>query len=113
MPGDTERQDLSEIYRGTAVSAAARRIALIRAGNRCSYTGCNLALVSSSGDPIAEVCHIESVSRGSPRYSASRFLQERGMAVIENLIVLCPTHHRLVDSDVITYPVEWLRRVKE
>lgn len=92
--------------------AKARRITLIRAGNRCAYPGCQIALFDSSGTPMAEVANIEAISPGGPRYNAN-WAEQQPIADIENLIVLCPNHHRLVDSDPIKYSVDWLRKAKK
>jgi hypothetical protein len=60
---------------------------------------------------MAEICHIEAMTSGGPRYNATR--AEWHTDILDNLIVLCPNHHRLIDSDPITYSVAWLRKSKE
>lgn len=100
-------------------SAAAKRLLLTKAGNKCSFPGCNIELIDSTGVPIAEVCHIEAISPGGPRYSPSHVSLDsatangREMAELDNLIVLCPAHHRLVDARPEDYSVEWLKAVRE
>jgi len=97
--------------------AAARRLLLTRAGNKCSNPNCGVHLVTSDGTPIAEVCHIEAVSKGGPRYNpekvCSREDASKRIADLDNLIILCPNCHRLVDSDPITYNAEWLKLARE
>lgn len=100
-------------------SAAVKLLLLTKAGNKCSFPGCNIELIDSTGMPIAEVCHIEAISPGGPRYnpshtsldSATRQVEE--MAELDNFIVLCPTHHRLIDAHPVDYSVEWLKTVRE
>ncbi|WP_407640099.1 HNH endonuclease [Amycolatopsis azurea] len=52
---------------------------------------------------LGEVAHIQSLSPFGPRFGPVG-----GRDVVENLIVLCPSCHRLIDSDVASYSVERL-----
>jgi hypothetical protein len=90
-------------------NAAARQILSIRAAYRCSFPGCNIELSGSSGRSFLEICHIEAISQGGSRHNADRSGREFDL---ENLIVLCPNHHRLIDADRIMYTAEWLRKAK-
>lgn len=96
-------------------SPAARRLLLERAANRCSFPGCNIDLIDSNGVPFAEICNIEAYSPGGPRFNAARVSGARASLVsdIDNLIVLCPTHHRLVDGRPAEYTVNWLKSVRQ
>lgn len=102
-------------FRGN--TAAAKRLLLARAGNRCSNPNCGVHLVTSDGTPIAEVCHIEAISEGGPRYNPERVISKedvrKRISDLDNLIILCPNCHRLVDSDPVTYDADWLRAARE
>lgn len=79
-------------------------------GNLCAFPGCGLRVADSAGTIVADVCHIKGEKPKSARYDPKQSIQERHS--YENLIVLCATHHRLVDGDATSYPVERLRSMK-
>ena len=56
---------------------------------------------------IGEIAHIEANSDDGPR--ANPHLSELQRNAYENLILLCPTHHEIVDARESTYTVEVLR----
>ncbi len=66
-------------------------------GNRCSHPGCAQAMVTDSGIVVGEICHITASSRKGPRYDAKLSAEDRDS--FANLILLCPTHHKLADDD--------------
>ena len=119
---DNLRQGLLEYCRLDTLAmvkinlATTKKLLLARAGNRCSFPGCNMELVTSDGTPIAEICHIEAMSEGGPRYNSDLKTNQEYMGKriigLDDLIVLCPTHHRLVDSDPIKYNADWLRAAR-
>lgn len=78
-------------------------------GNRCAFPGCKEALVRD-GILIGEVCHIRAARQGGPRFAPDQKNNARNQ--FENLIILCPTHHKLIDSDVKTYTTEYLIAIK-
>jgi hypothetical protein len=63
-----------------------------------------------SGAVVGDVCHIRGANPESARYEAAQ--PERERHAFENLIVLCPTHHRIIDTDERTYTVERLTAIK-
>ena len=83
------------------------------AGGRCQFPGCNCNLMQ---DDItwrqinyANVAHIVASSPDGPRGSEeSYYLSDK----LENLMLLCPTHHKVVDKDVTQYTVERLKEIK-
>lgn len=83
---------------------------LLRAGYRCSFPGCATPLTNNLGIPSVEFCHITSLAPGSARYD------EKAKADIiysqENIIVLCPQHHRIVDFDPQLYSAEVLKKFR-
>ncbi|MHB8087678.1 MAG: phosphorylase family protein, partial [Anaerolineaceae bacterium] len=63
-----------------------------------------------SGAMLGEMCHINAASSGGPRYDPAKV--DSGQSESDNLIILCPTHHSLVDQDQTTYTAEVLRQMK-
>ena len=81
-----------------------------KSGNVCAFPGCAHELVADDGLYIAEMCHIEAAEPRGPRYNPNSSDEERRSH--ENFILLCHAHHRRIDSDVSTYAVERLCRMK-
>jgi len=63
-----------------------------------------------SGGTIAEVAHIEAHSPGGPRFNSEQASGDRND--VDNLLLLCPTHHALIDRDTSTYTTAVLRNMK-
>jgi hypothetical protein len=82
---------------GPTVATIKRLFAV--SGNRCAFPGCELPLVDeASGNVLGEMCHIRARSPDGPRYDPEQTEEERhGFG---NLVLLCPTHHAIVDGDV-------------
>jgi hypothetical protein len=80
-------------------------------GNRCAYPDCDTPLVEEGGGKVTgRICHIKAQSVGGPRYDAGQSETERH--AFENLILMCPTHHDVIDGDVGIYSVDRLRQLK-
>ncbi len=62
----------------------------------------------SSSRPIGEIAHIAAASPDGPRGNAPVPLDQRDAP--DNLILLCPNHHREVDNNPDRYTYEELRR---
>lgn len=86
-----------------------------RSGNRCAFTSCRRLLVveGPSGQPsvLGDVAHIIGASPAGPR--GDSFMAPADRNRYENLILLCNTHHQLVDAQEATYTPERLRAIKE
>jgi len=85
------------------------------AAARCAYPNCKRVLVAegTSSDPsavIGKIAHIHARSDYGPRANPALSIEQRRS--YENLILLCPTHHDLVDSQPATYTAEMLRSWK-
>jgi hypothetical protein len=78
-----------------------------RAAGHCSAPGCNVncieLLANSEAVVLGEMAHVIPRSPGGPRGTGVA-----GSDKYENLILLCPTHHRLVDKAPAQYPEELL-----
>jgi len=86
-----------------------------RAALRCAFPECRreLAAPETEHDPTAllgEIAHIVSRSDAGPRADPGTPLEDRNR--YDNLILLCPTHHTLVDRQDSTYTAETLRALK-
>ena len=86
------------------ISDADRKILWGRSGNRCAFPGCVQELatrVESSSNSkavvLGEEAHIVAKEDGGPRSNPGMPLRQRD--AYQNLILLCPTHHTLVDKD--------------
>jgi hypothetical protein len=85
------------------------KLLFARSGNRCAFPKCTSPI--AQGDTLTgEVCHIKAQKPDWPRYHAAQTPKERH--AYDNLILLCPTHHAVIDDDDETYTVERLQRMK-
>src|SRR5215216_5239629 len=78
-------------------------------GNRCAFPRCRNRLVEH-GVVVGEMCHIEAKEPGGPRYNDSQTDSQR--EAIENFILLCAVHHKVIDTKPSEYPVDLLRKWK-
>jgi len=79
--------------------------------NECAFAGCDSPVVDPSyGVVLAEICHIRARSPEGPRFDPGYPAELRDTA--ENTILLCPTHHTLVDKAVVSFSVEDLVAIK-
>lgn len=84
-----------------------------RAASRCSFCkvelaqDCNAAALSFT---LGEQAHIVSESANGPRGASPLAKDDRNS--YHNIILLCPTHHTEIDSNVPDWPVELLHQKK-
>jgi len=81
-------------------------------GNLCAFhsqSECEVN-VFQGGSIIGEIAHIEGEKLGSARYNPSTTLNEKNST--SNLIILCPTHHSMIDKQVQKYTVDDLLELK-
>lgn len=93
-----------------SVSQRVRREAVEKSDGRCAFPGCP-PLYLRDGRPVLEVATITALHVGGPRYEASETEDDRYS--IENLIVVCPSHHALIDRDPERYSVARLRELRK
>ncbi len=62
-------------------------------------------------EPVGQLAHIEGEMPGSKRYNPNQSDNERNGH--DNLILLCPNDHDLIDRDDVTYTVEVLHKMKK
>lgn len=88
----------------------------VASGGRCQYPGCNIALyrddVTLAEMNRSYIAHIIADSPGGPR--GDEELSPKLAKEFSNLMLLCDTHHRLIDrEDVAGHRVELLKRFKK
>lgn len=67
-------------------------------------------MVNEDKSIIGEICHIEGEKKGSTRYNPNMSDEQRNN--IDNLILLCPTHHTMVDKNPQQYTTDNLKKMK-
>ena len=81
----------------------------LASGNRCAFPKCDEPMVTGT-TIVGEICHIKAVSPGGPRYDAAQSEDERHG--VDNLLLLCRPHHKVIDDDEIAYTVTRLTDMK-
>ncbi|MEU5448274.1 MULTISPECIES: NACHT domain-containing NTPase [Streptomyces] len=96
-----------------------RKLLWVKSGDKCAFTGCHQELtVNVSESPerrklvvIGEEAHIVAKEDDGPRGDPSMPSAERNSH--ENLMLLCPTHHTLIDKEKgANFSVETLLEMK-
>ena len=97
----------SEINRRHIKEAVKMMLWGISAG-RCEMCNCSLYVDRVFGveGNYAELAHIHAVSPGGPRFVATMTTEEKND--ISNLMLLCDTHHHMIDTNPEDYPGEYL-----
>lgn len=96
-----------------AITDKTRKILWGRSGNRCAMCRHELVVDATPADDesvVGDECHIISAKGQGPRYDP-KFAPEE-LDAPENLILLCRTHHKMVDDQFETYTAEVLRALK-
>ncbi len=91
------------------------KLLLIKSGGRCQYKGCNISLyqdlVTKRLFNKAYLAHIVADSPGGPRGDAIR--SSLLAKELSNIMLLCDTHHRLIDRiEVDEHPESLLLEMK-
>jgi len=82
-----------------------------KSGGICAFPDCTQELVcDTQQDVIGRMCHIIGRKARGPRGDFN--YDENDLDKEENIILLCPTHHEIIDSDTDKYTVEVLRKMK-
>lgn len=97
-----------------AIPQQTRQNLWIAAGGRCEYPGCNRVLGFDDVEQIeinyAHIAHIVGAVPGGPRGNPT--LSRKLATSISNLMLLCPEHNHLIDSDDSKYSIEFLHKRK-
>lgn len=91
------------------------KLLFAKSGNQCAYPGCSTRLVvdateQSKGQVIGEICHIYPHGKKGPR--SQQHSKPEDIDNPENLILLCPTHHVLIDKQPESHAIENLQKWK-
>lgn len=95
------------------VSEKIKRVVWSKAAGKCSICKEDLLLDSESKDLthlVGEVAHIVAEKSDGPRGGSSLSLDQRNSE--GNLLLLCLPHHKIIDDDPSSYPVERLHEIK-
>src|SRR4051812_24343412 len=90
-----------------------RKILWARSGNLCAVCRVPLVVERTATDKesiVGEEAHIISSAANGPRHdpnSPAEMIDD-----IENLVLLCATHHKTIDDQVSTYSAEAVRGIK-
>jgi hypothetical protein len=84
-------------------------------GNRCAFPGCTKAVthqVAPGEQPVtlAQRAHIVAVGRQGPRSREAPLAED--IDAVENLVLFCVEHHRIVDHNPRIFSVEVLAKYK-
>jgi hypothetical protein len=90
-------------------AATVKRLCTV-SGNECAFPNCPNPLVE--GETLTgEVCHIIGKKPGAARYDPDQSDEERHS--FDNLVLMCPIHHKVIDDDPDSYSVSRLTDIKQ
>lgn len=92
-----------------SIPVATKKALFNKSGYRCAFPNCDAQLTTDSGTFFGEIAHIVASHAGGPRYDPT--IPNHGNTE-DNLILLCPTHHALIDRESANYHVDWLKNAK-
>lgn len=99
----------------TRISESVKCLLWARSAGRCEFDGCNQPLwrdgLTQLEMNFADVAHIIGDSPDGPRGDIVLSFEYRNDA--NNLMLMCHTHHRMIDRITRTYSVEVLRQMKK
>ncbi|SDN48802.1 protein of unknown function [Geodermatophilus siccatus] len=88
------------------LTSQTRAAAFALSGGMCSFPNCEWS--TNPPDPaILEVAHIQGLMPGSPRYNEAASIN------LDNVIVLCASHHEIVDRHPDRYTTSWLTAARD
>lgn len=113
-PGRGEKKK-SPVVRLRKLPKVQTRIALwVQAGGRCQFDACNRYLlehhITKTPGNFAQMAHIVAYRPKGSRGDSD--LTEEQRNDLSNLMLLCPTCHKLIDDNPETYPVKVLKLYK-
>ncbi|WP_375209297.1 hypothetical protein [Hyphomonas jannaschiana] len=85
------------------------KLLFARSGNQCAFPKCR-APMAINNTLLGEICHIKGSKPGSARHDPNQLDSERH--AYNNLILLCPNHHTVIDDDEDAYTVDRLALMK-
>ena len=110
----TRASDASPVYLTRQIPTLTRLIIMVQAGGRCEFDGCNEYLfehpLTLTAGNFAQFAHIVAFSKEGPRGDARP--ERKGINDPDNLMLLCPQCHKLIDNDPDLYRVSTLEKYK-
>ena len=112
MPTNSEKRRTPNRY----YSARTLKLLFAMSGNQCAYPNCSNPLIEPATEQsdalvIAQICHIYALNTAGPRGKSD--LTQNELNSNDNLILLCPNHHAVVDGQHDTYPAHLLKDWKQ
>lgn len=92
-----------------AINSRVYKALLSRSGNKCAFKGCTHPIFNDKFEFVAQLCHIEAVSKKGQRFNPLLSIEE--INSYENLLFLCYKHHAET-NDVNIYTVKVLKEIK-
>lgn len=92
------------------IDPSLKKLLISNSGNKCAFPDCKMDLFTNELNSFGNICHIEAIAEGGLRYNSQKGRAE--LLNLDNLIVLCPNHHAIVDSQPYIYTSEWLKNAK-
>ena len=111
----TKNQKKNSSNRGKSPSAFTVHMLCANSAGRCEFDGCNKYIfydnITARKLNASNVAHIVAASPDGPRGDKTRsyLLSDK----LENLMLLCPQHHKMIDDYVEDYPEELLLEMKK
>lgn len=100
--------------RGRTISSTIEKCLWGMSAGRCEFQGCNKYLgehqITKQTGNFGEKAHIEAVNKGGARYKD--LMTDNELNSSDNIMLLCPTCHKLVDEHPNEYPVKKLQEMK-
>ncbi len=114
-PADRQSEaPILDVTRSRSLSPTTRLLVCVNAGGRCQRQGCNRFLfehpLTLTPGNFAEVAHIVAFKEGGPRGRSGP--RPGNIDSLDNLMLLCPPCHKLVDDHPAEYPRDLLQRHK-
>ena len=98
-----------------SIAAAAKILLAARSGGRCEFAGCNdylfEHLLTLKDGNFSQHAHIVAFSEEGPR--GRQRARPRNINSVDNLMLLCPQCHKLIDDNPDDYPRSVLEKYKQ
>lgn len=80
-----------------------------KAGNQCSFSGCDKKIINDENNIVGQICHIEAAERKGQRFNSKMSNESRRSG--DNLILLCYEHH-IETNDELKFSPQILLEIK-
>lgn len=94
-----------------SIDPTVKRLLFAKSGNACAW--CSSPLILDNTTNASEICHINAVNENGARFDPN--LTDEYVSSYENLILLCPRCHKIIDSkeNETDYTVDVLKQQKK